>query len=236
MSWIANKASLGRRLALAAFLSSIAVSASANVLVVRSQGPSARTFPAGRSLADTAPIQLRAGDTLVVLDARGTRTFRGPGNFTAAGAPTQGTRIAESNGRRARIGAVRSAGFVASSPTTIWHVDVSQSGTMCLTSPTNVMLWRPDSSAPAALAISGPGGARNVQWPAGRATIAWPADLPIANGGAYQLRLGSEPVPSAITFRTLGSAPADMPSVAEALIRNGCQEQLDLLVDSAPAQ
>lgn len=224
------------RLALAALLSSIAVPAAANVLVVRSQGPSAQAYPAGRSLADNAGIQLRAGDTLVVLDARGTRTFRGPGNFTAAGPATQGTRIAENNGRRARIGAVRSAGFVASSPTTIWHVDVTQSATMCLANPTNAMLWRPDSSAPAALAISGPGGTRTVQWAAGRATIAWPADLPIANGGAWQVRLGSEPVPSTITFRTLDSAPGDMPAVAEALIRNGCQEQLDLLVDSAPPQ
>jgi hypothetical protein len=216
-------------------LSATAVSASANVLVVRSAGPSAQAYPAGRQLADDARLQLRAGDVLVVLDTRGTRTFRGPGNFTAAGPAATGTRIAENNGRRARIGAVRSAGFVASSPTTIWHVDVSQSGTACVATASNAMLWRPDSSASEALAISGPGGSRTVQWPAGRATVAWPADMPIANGGAYQLRLGSSPVPSTITFRTVASAPADMPAVAEALIANGCQEQLDLLVDSAPA-
>jgi hypothetical protein len=235
LSWIPNKAPFGRRFALAALLSATAVSASANVLVVRSAGPSARTYPAGRSLTDDARIQLRAGDTLVVLDARGTRTFRGPGNFTAAGAATQGMRIAETNGRRARIGAVRSAGFVASSPTTIWHVDVSQSGNMCLANTSNVMLWRPEASLATTLTIAGPGGTRNVAWPAGRTTVAWPADLPIANGGAYSLSQSGTAVPSRVTFRTLNSAPGDMQAVADALIRNGCQEQLDLLVDSAPA-
>lgn len=235
MSWIPNRASFGRRIALAALLSATAVSASANVLVVRSSGQAARAYPAGRQLADNAPIRLAAGDTLVVLDTRGTRTFRGPGNFTAAGPAGTGNQTADNNGRRARITSVRSAGFVASSPTTIWHVDVSQSGTACIATTGNTMLWRPDSSASEALAISGPGGSRTVQWPVGRATVAWPADLPIANGGAYQLRLGSSPVPSTITFRTVASAPADMPAVAEALIANGCQEQLDLLVDSAPA-
>lgn len=236
MSWIANRVSW-RRLTLAAILSTSATAAAADVLVVRSSGPSASAYPAGRSLADTTRIALRSGDTLVVLDARGTRTYRGPGNFTAAAAPQQGVRTAEANGRRARIGAVRSAGYVASSPTTIWHVDVSQSGNMCLASTSNVMLWRPEASQTATLSISGPGGAmRNVQWPAGRTSVAWPSDLQIANGAAYQLRQSGSPVPSTITFRTLDSAPgADMPSIAGALIRHGCQEQLDLLIDSAPS-
>src|SRR4029450_4662610 len=78
------------RLALAALLATGAASAAANVLVVRAQGPSAKAYPAGRSLADNAQIQLRAGDSIIVLTPRGTRTFRGPGNFTASGAAPTG--------------------------------------------------------------------------------------------------------------------------------------------------
>ena len=235
MSWIRNRTSLSRRLALAALLATAATAAGADVLVVRSTGPSAASYPAGRSLPDNARITLRNGDTVVVLDARGTRTYRGPGNFAAASAQS-GVRTAETNGRRARIGAVRSAGFVATSPTTIWHVDVSQGGNMCVANANSVMLWRPEASQTATLAISGPGGVRTVQWPAGRTTVSWPADLPIANGGAYQLRQAGTAVPTTITFRVLDAAPAgDLQSVANALIRNDCQEQLDLLVDSAPS-
>lgn len=235
LSWGLNKAHLSR-LALVALLTAGAASASANVLVVRSSGPSASGYPAGRSLADNARITLRGGDTLVVLDARGTRTFRGPGTFTPSTAAAAGQRTAQAAGdRRARIGAVRSAGILPASPTTIWQVDVSQSGTICLANTSDVTLWRPDASQTATLAISGPrGAARTVEWPAGRTTMAWPSDLPIA-GGEYQLAQQGVAVPSRISFRTLNAAPSDMQGVAEALIRNGCQEQLDLLVDSAPA-
>lgn len=214
-----------------------AASAAANVLVVRSSGPSAKSFPAGRSLPDDARIALRAGDTLVVLDARGTRTFRGPGTFSPSVAPPRTTRtVAAPDGRRARIASVRSAGIVPASPTTIWQVDVAQSGTMCLANSREVMLWRADSALPATLAIAGPDGAAGeVHWPAGASTAAWPADLPIADGGEYRLSVAGSPVPSRVRFRALDSEPADVPAVAEALIRHGCQEQLDLLVDSAPS-
>lgn len=234
MSWDQNKARLSR-LALTALLATAATAASANVLVVRSSGPSANAYPAGRSLADNAQINLRQGDTLVVLRAGGTRTFRGPGTFSPSAAAQAGVRTADNNGRRARIGAVRSAGILPASPTTIWQVDVSQSGTMCLANARDVTLWRPDASQTASLAISGPGGARTLEWPAGRATLAWPSDMAIA-GGEYQLAQSGVAVPSRVTFRPLGSAPGDMQGVAEALIRNGCREQLDLLVDSAPTE
>lgn len=235
LSWGQNKHRLSR-LGLAALLLAGATSVSANVLVVRSSGPSAQSYPAGRSLADNARITLRGGDTLVVLDARGTRTFRGPGTFSPATAAVAGNSAQTAPDRRARIGAVRSAGILPASPSTIWQVDVSQGGTVCLANTSEVTLWRPDSSQTAHLAVSGPGGARDLEWPAGRATISWPSDLPISGSAPYQLRQEGVAVPTTISFRPLNTAPDDMQGVAEALIRNGCQEQLDLLVDSAPVQ
>lgn len=237
LSWDRNKARWSR-LALAALVATSATAVSANVLVVRSSGPSAGSYPAGRSLADNARITLRGGDTLVVLDARGTRTFRGPGTFSPSTAAAAGQRTAQASGNtRARIGAVRSAGILPVTPTTIWQVDVSQGGTVCLANTSDVTLWRPDASQTATLSISGPRGApRTVEWPAGRTTLAWPSDLPIAGGGEYQLAQQGVAVPTRISFRPLNAAPSDMQGVAEALIRNGCQEQLDLLVDSAPAE
>ena len=235
MSWDQSRLRLGR-IAVVFLLAATAVSAAANVLVVRSSGPSAKSYPPGRSLPDNARLVLRNGDTVVVLDARGTRTFRGPGNFTPASAVTASNQTTDPQGRRVRIGAVRSAGMMPA-PTTIWDVDVSQSGTMCLANPAEVMLWRPDTSQASTLAISGPGGAsRQLSWPAGAATLAWPSDLPIADGGEYQLRTAGVAVPSTVTFQTLSAPPADLAAVAEALIANGCQGQLDLLVDTAPPQ
>ena len=234
MSWDRNKAP--RRAAFAVLLAAAAaMPAAANVLVVRSTGPSAAAYPAGRSLPDNARLNLRDGDMVIVLGAAGTRTFRGPGSFSPSAAVQAGARtFAAADGRRARIGAVRGAGIVPHSPT-IWHVDVTQSGTFCLASPSHVMLWRPDATVPVTLTIAGAGAAaRTVRWPAGQATVAWPAALPIANGSSFSIAQSGVAVPTQVTFRTLAREPANLEGVASALIANGCQGQLDVLVESQP--
>jgi hypothetical protein len=234
LSWGPNSFTL-RRAGIAALLATAAASAAANVLVVRSAGPSAKAYPAGRSLPDNARITLQAGDSVTVLSAGGTRSFRGPGTFSPSAAVRAGPQtLAASDGRRARIAAVREAGIVPGSPT-IWHVDVSQGGTICLIDTGNVMLWRPDSSAAATLTMTPPGGAaQTLRWPAGEATMGWPAGTPIVNGGAYSFTEPGVAVPTRITFRTLTTEPTDLQAVAAALIENGCQNQLDVLLETQP--
>jgi hypothetical protein len=231
LSWGQN--SLYARGAIAALLAATAMPAAAAVLVVRSSGPSAAAYPAGRSLPDNARLTLRAGDAVIVLGPGGTRAFRGPGVYSpSAAAQAGGPTLA--NGQRARIGAVRDAGIVPHSPT-IWHVDVSQSGNFCLSSPTHVMLWRPDSSGPATFTITPANGApRNLRWAGGQATANWPAAVPITNGATFSIAQSGVAVPAQVTFRMLAREPADTQSVASALIANGCQGQLDVLVETQP--
>lgn len=231
MSWVPNSSFLRRALLAAAFLSP-AGTAAANVIIVRSSNPSYR---AGQSLPDNARLTLRAGESVMVLASGGTRTFRGPGTFAANGAAGGPVLAADANGRRARVGAVRDAGIVPRGPT-IWHVDVTQSGTVCLTSASNVMLWRPDASAPVRYTVAGPGGARTLNWGAGEPTHGWPRGAPVANGATYTFSQPGVAVPVTITFRLLASEPRDVQGVAEALIANGCQGQLDVLVESQPTQ
>ena len=227
MSWGQN--SVLRRALVAAALLSTAGSAAANVLVVRSSNPSYR---AGQSLPDNARITLRAGEQIMILANGGTRTFRGPGTF----APN--TRVASAvvnnGGRIARVGAVRNAGIIPSGPT-IWHVDITQSGTFCLASGAGVMLWRPDASAPVRLTVDGPGGSRTLNWSANAPTAAFPGGS-VANGATYTFTQPGVAVPVTITFRVLASEPHDVQGVAQALIANGCQGQLDVLVESQPQQ
>ena len=231
MSWVQSKASL--RFIVTALLVTGATAAAANVLVVRSSGPSAKSYPPGRSLPDNARITLQANDSVVILANGATRTFRGPGNFSPTGAVQAGTRtVATADGRRARIGAVRNAGLVPRSPT-IWHVDATQSGTFCLATTSEVNLWRPDATQAASLTITGPGGeSQTIDWPAGQAVISWPASVGIADGGEYRLRQAGVAVPTRITFQTLTTQPTDLQAVAQALIANDCAEQLNVLVET----
>ncbi len=210
-----------------------AEAAAANVVVVRSAGPSAATYRAGSSLPDNARVTLRPGDMLVVIGSNGTRTLRGPGSFTLTSGGGGGR---PAMARRGRFSALRTAGIVPRSPT-LWHVDTTQSGKFCLASASNVMLWRPEADQAVTLTVAGAGGTRhNVQWPAGEATLPWPAQVPITAGGEYQLNWTGAPEPTRLTFATLQREPTDLTSVAQALVSENCQNQLDLLIETAPSQ
>lgn len=206
--------------------------AGAVALVVRSSGPSSPNYRPGKALPENARVALRPGDVVVVLASDSTHTFHGPGTFALAGGSDALPSMMA--GRRGRFSELRTAGIVPKSPT-IWHVDVTQSGKVCLADPKNVMLWRPDARQAATLSVTG-GGAdgSTAQWPAGQSTLAWPDGVPIVAGTEYQLRMAPTAAPVKLTFETLPVMPTDLTSVAKALIDQHCETQLDLLIATVP--
>ena len=208
-------------------------SAAAEVLIVRSVGPSTNLYPVGRRLADSARITLKTSDQLVLLDARGTRELRGPGAYSAAAGSAPG-RIASATPTqqgRARIGAVRGVDTGPLRPPTLWHVDVARAGTVCVSDPARIALWRADASTPLALTVAGGGASRSLTWPAGQNALDWPAGLPIAEGLDYRLSRGGGAW-TMIHFHTLAGRPEATEEVASALIGGHCTAQLDLLVET----
>ena len=231
MSWVASSVSVRRLIAAALLVTASA--AAADILVVRSLGPSAKGFPPGKRLAETTRITLKANDQLVVLDGRGTRTIRGPGTFTA-GVPQGATASAAPTQRRARIGAVRTlSGGELRSPT-LWHVDVAKSTNFCVADPATLTLWRADPAAPVTLAITraGDGATRRLAWEAGSSTLAWPADLQPSDGIEFRLSWQGAATPTVLKFKTLPQKPAGLEDMASSLIRNQCTAQLDLLIET----
>jgi hypothetical protein len=225
------------RIALAALVALSATAAAANILIVRSAGPSAKAYPPGRALAPNARLTLRQGDMLVLLDGRGTRTLRGPGSYVAGAAARVTTRSAltvNNGGRVGRVGASRRVSERPRSPS-IWHVDVSQSATVCVANASNVMLWRPSATQTVRLSIAPAmtGGTPHVvTWSAGQSTLAWPNDLRIANDSDYRLSVEGVAIPTRLRFRVLPAAPSGLEAQAAAFIQNGCQTQLDVLIET----
>lgn len=202
--------------------------AAAKTLVVRSIGPSAKAYPPGKALPDTAKISLQQGDSVTVVGGNSARTLRGPGTFPAAAGGAQELAMAAS--RRSRFGAMRS-GDLALNPSP-WNLDATQSGTICA-SGKGLKIWRPESEQASQLSITkGSGPRTTVNWPAGKPTIDWPSAVPIASGEEYQLALAGGAETQKIRFAMLPTIPTEAVDAAQALVERGCQNQLDVLVDA----
>jgi hypothetical protein len=201
--------------------------AMASVVVVRSLGPSSKAFPPGKTLPESTKITLGAGDVVTLLGPSKAQTLRGPGNFSASNVS-----LSDASSKRGRFGALR-AGEVARNPS-VWDIDASQSGKVCVTDAAHALLWRPDSESEATVNIrSSDGSVQPVVWVAGNAAAAWPAALPLASGTEYQIEWQDTGEKSNITIVQVTDSPADLPSAAQVLIQNECQNQLDVLVDGA---
>ena len=214
-------------LAVAAAGACIALSGTAfsKALVVRSAGPSAKAYPPGKALPDSAKISLQPGDSLTILGPGSKRTLRGPGTFATA----SGDATAMTASKRARFGAMRT-GDLALNPSP-WNLDVTQSGTMCVGA-TGPQMWRPNSEETVKLSISkGSGSATTVDWPAGKSTLAWPGAIKIEDGSEYQLGLTGSTTSESVRFAVLPAIPEGVTDAAQALIARGCQNQLDVLVE-----
>ena len=205
----------------------------ARVMIVRSIGPSASRFQPGQWLEDDQAINLRSGDRIVLLSSRGTRLFVGAGVFRPSQPGQPRPRLHGSGFAGDRLGAVRPAGPTVA-PSSIWQIDISSGGTICLAGAQGATLWRPDSANSARLSISGPDSRAEVEWPAGQATLPWPSTVPIANDVEYRIVEAATPVPTTIRVRLIGEVPTDLQAIAQTLIGNGCQGQLDLFVEGLP--
>jgi hypothetical protein len=214
-------------LAIALGLSSTSL---ATTLVVRSSGASAKLFPPGKALPDSAKIQLQPGDSVMLLNAKGARTLRGPGTFAVASAG--GGSLATAAARRERTASMRSAA-VPLNPSP-WNLDITQSGKLCVADSSKLTLWRPQKEDSIKLTIRGGGGEQTLDWAAGTDTIAWPASLPVTSGAEYQLSQPGSGDSARVTFVTLSNPPGDAVGTAQSLIANGCNNQLDVLVEATP--
>jgi hypothetical protein len=204
--------------------------AAAAVLVVRSSGPSAAAYPPGKALPETHMLKLKPSDTIVLLDARGTRTLQGPGSFSvsASAAPAAATtRAAGTSARRVRLGAVRGTNVRS-----VWQADLGQSGNVCIANPADLGLYRADAASEAHVTLTdaASGKKADVHFASGQAIAPWPAALPAATGSKIEVAGLGEP--ATLTLRVLSPVPTGLEGMAQSLIRANCQAQLHVLIDT----
>ncbi len=224
------------------------MAAHAQAVVIRSTGPSAAAYPAGRKLPAGAPVSLKAGDQVTVIDKAGSRVLSGPGSFkidntvnrdATGGANTALAALIARGAARTRTGAVRGEGEVpteAVRPDNVWYVDVSRGGTVCIADPAQVILWRPNRAETGNGTLYGPDNTpAEVTFRAGSALKLWPVvAMPVVDGQTYRF---TSPVGQTvkITTRLLADVPEDPVAVAALLAEKGCEAQVDVLANAKPA-
>ena len=212
--------------------------AASAVLVVRSSGPSAKAWPAGKAVPESQKITLRANDMVVLLDSRGTRTLRGPGTFSASAsasnAPTSALAAVagQTTQRRSRVGAVRGGPTGATGGRNVWQADVGRSGNLCVANAADLGLYRANAASAAHVTLKdmGSGKTADVHFAAGQTIAAWPSALPVNPGAQYQVSGAGSAV--TISTRPIAPVPAGLEGLAQSFIRNDCQAQLDVLIDT----
>lgn len=209
----------------------LASGASAAVLVVRSSGPSAGAYPPGKALPDSHVLKLKATDSIVLLDARGTRTLSGPGSFSvSANAAPTATTARTASARRVRLGAVRGAGTRS-----VWQADLGRSGNVCVANPGELTLYRPDATQAADITLTDSDGkTAKVHFEANQWEASWPSELEVKGG--KRVNVSGLAQPSTLTLRQLTPIPTGLEGMAQSLIRADCQAQLDVLIDTFSAR
>ena len=232
------------------FVAALTFAAAASVLVsgpasagvvISASGPSAGSYPIGRKIADSERIVLRQGDVLTVLDGKGTRVLRGAGTYSLdqqAGASKRSTFAVLTERRsasRVRTGAVRGDDTGPVHAPNLWYVDVDRPGKMCLADTERVRLWRKTTDGDVSFVVSASGQdggklTQTVTFADGDMLAPWNSRLlPVTPGTTYRIASEDGVVVSEMSFVVLPSVAEEPEDLAQQLIENGCEKQLELL-------
>jgi hypothetical protein len=224
-------------LAAGAALAFVPAALQAAGVVVATSGPSAGKYPVGRKVADDERIVLAPGDTLTVLDGRGTRILKGAGTYTLSqqAGPSKSGAFAlltrERAAQRMRTGAVRGDVEGPVTRPNLWYVDVSGSGATCVPKSDEIRLWRPTSAGDVTYTIKPSDGNATAQvvFHEGEMLSPWDGKaLPVSDGSSFVITQPGA-AERTVTFKMLDAVPSEPDALAEELISHGCTAQLEVL-------
>ena len=240
MSWTKKNLALGVA-ALALINVNVAV---ARAIVIKSAGPSVKSYTPGKVIADNSSVTLKAGDTLTLLDGQGTRVLKGPGVFaTTATTQTSSnltTMFKNTGTRQVRTGAVRGVNTGAPPrPSNIWLIDTSKSATVCVADTSAVSLWTPSGEAVSKLTLTRVSDGKSVPLDMRpmQSVRAWPIEeLPITDASEFRVTREASAASVTLHFATLGPNPQGVENTIASFVRSGCTTQLDMLIEAMSAR
>jgi hypothetical protein len=71
----------------------------------------------------------------------------------------------------------------------------------------------------------------SLRWSSGAQSLVWPAGLPLDDGAVYRIHVAGRPAPTQWNIAVISPWTVDRAAAAEGLLRKGCAEQLEQLVE-----
>jgi hypothetical protein len=220
------------RLLLLAISAGQPAAAMAEVLVLRSVGPSARNYPPGRRLPDNAALALRGGDSVTILRSSGTRVLRGPGTFRVD-APmrlrTSGIDRSSGVARGVRIGTgvTRGLGTDAPRPPEIWLIDAAVTQIACVRAAAPVTLWRAVFDQSTDVVVTADDSSTRLLWEAGSQRLTLPSSARTGDGAVIEVGRPRAARAVRITLARIDVSSDSPETVALGLLSRNCRDQLD---------
>jgi len=224
---------------MAIFWLTLGEAALAALIVIRAEGPSASSYPAGRILDSGQPLSLRKGDRLTLLDGAGTRVVAGPmvGKLSAStsvdarGSIDELRRIfSRSRERRSVLGASRGFAMPPDAPQilppSLWTINVHKAGPWCIAPGIPVSLVRDDAYVPAYLEMRGAEPNSRLDFPKGAREVSF--SYPMKNESRFTYFSSNRPM-GELTIRPIQPPQSGIVELAQQFLENGCYEQIDLI-------
>jgi len=211
----------------------------AEAVVFRAHGTSA--WRPGQKITATTVLDLPAGaEVRAVTEETKVLVVTGPFHGRLAGlrdGPASGLLAALQSLLLARQGSI-AALIRGETPAAIdpWVIDLTTGGPKCLRDVAGTRLWQPEPPEATSIFFTTKTGRLLVPWPEHSETISWPADLPLAEGGSYQVEIPDRKLHRLFSTH-FAPHPFDGPLPAAAwMLSNQCNAQALALLDTLPVE
>jgi hypothetical protein len=206
----------------------------ANLIVVEARGIGMRV---GQTVDSTKALALKEGQHLTLINPSGaTLKLDGPYAKAPDADQDKGVNLAsmmaalrtQAQSRVGEPGTTR--GLAPNILPDPWLLDASRTGTVCLQEGATAVLWRPDSSAMANLAVmpADRSWRADTNWPAGADRITTSAQVPIRAGATYLLNLNG--AQASLTVTAVPAALTSDDARVSWMAQKGCLSQAEALL------
>ena len=114
----------------------------------------------------------------------------------------------------------------------MWQADVTRSGSLCVANPTDLGLYRGNAATEAHVTLTDTTSGKSgmAHFDVGQSIAQWPVEVPVSAGS--DIKVKGAGAPAILRVKMVSPVPSGLEGMAQSFIRNDCNAQLDVLIDT----